>query len=73
METSETIQNVKAKIQDKEGIQPDQQKLVFDGKQLEDGQILSDYDIKGQDVVHLFLAPRKGNNYYGVARYVTIM
>ena len=60
VDPNETVESLKQKVQEKEGVPPDQQRLVYGGKQLENGKTLADYKIQSESTIHLVLRLKGG-------------
>ena len=60
IEPTDSIERIKERVEEKEGIPPPQQRLIFGGKQMNDEKKASDYNIEGGSVLHLVLALRGG-------------
>ncbi|KAA0192133.1 Neural cell expressed developmentally down-regulated 8 [Fasciolopsis buskii] len=61
IEPSDKVERIKERIEEKEGIPPQQQRLIFSGKQMNDDKVVLDYKIQGGSVIHLVLSLRGGS------------
>ena len=64
VDSSDTVANIKAKVQDREGVRPEDQRLLFHGKQLEDEYTLQDYQVMNSSTLHLVMRLRGGANIF---------